>query len=82
MLWHHGLHRTLWVPPWSSWFAVGSAQARVQQRPPLATQVMRVGMQLLVARQVPALLPVLRLAGTVSEEPALQFLKVGAPPCL
>ena len=40
------------------------------------------GMQLLVAKQVPALLPVLRLAGTASEEPALQFLKVEAHPCL
>ena len=40
------------------------------------------GTQLLVAKQVPALLPVLRLAGTVGEEPALQFLKVEAHPCL
>ena len=54
----------------------------IQQWPPLAMQVTRVGMQLLVAKQVPALLPVLRLAGTVSEEPSLQFLKVEAHPCL
>jgi len=33
-------------------------------------------MQLLTAKQVSGLLPVLRLAGAVSEEPALQFLKV------
>ena len=57
-------------------------QACIQQRPPLAMQVLRVGMQLLVAQQVPALSPVLRLAGTVSEEPALQFLKVEAHPCM
>lgn len=39
-------------------------------------QVMHVSMQLLLAQQVSALLPMLRLAGTVSEEPALQFFKV------
>jgi len=33
-------------------------------------------MQLLMAKQVSGLLPVLRLAGAVSEDPALQFLKV------
>lgn len=42
----------------------------------MALQVMHVGMQLLMSRQFSALLPVLRLAGNVSEEPALQFLKV------
>ena len=38
-------------------------------------QVARLGMQLLEAKQVSGLLPVLRLAGSVSE-PDLQFLKV------
>ncbi len=39
-------------------------------------QVAHLGMQLLEAKQVSGLLPVLRFAGTVSEEPHLQFLKV------
>ena len=39
-------------------------------------QVAHLGIQLLEAKQVSGLLPVLRLAGTVSEEPHLQFLKV------
>lgn len=38
--------------------------------------MMHVSMQLLLAQQVSALLPMLHLAGTVSEEPALQFFKV------
>ena len=42
----------------------------------LLYQVMQLGMQLLMAKQVSGLLPVLRLAGAVSEDPALQFLKV------
>lgn len=43
-------------------------------------QVMHVSMQLLLAQQVSALLPMLRLAGNVSEDPALQFFKVTSSP--
>jgi hypothetical protein len=45
-------------------------------------QVMHLSMQLLMAQQVSALLPVLCLAGAVSEEPALQFFKVTPSPLM
>lgn len=38
-------------------------------------------MQLVEAKQVSGVLPVLRIAGTVSKEPHLQFLKVSSVCC-
>ena len=48
------------------------AQARV------AEQVASLGRALFLDRQLPALLPLLRLAGAAAEEPGLQFLQVGS----
>lgn len=38
-------------------------------------QVLAIGRALFLEKQLPPLLPLLRLAGPVSEEPSLQFLQ-------
>jgi hypothetical protein len=50
-----------------------NAQARV------GAQVAGLGRALFLDGQLPALLPLLRLAGPAAEEPGLQFLQVGVP---
>ena len=55
---------------------ISSKTAPGRKKLSVLLQVADLGMQLLEAKQVSGVLPVLRLAGSVSEEPHLQFLKV------